>query len=236
MCWNIEVSLLAAAYGFAMCYYFYKRNYSTRDPWYALFLCSFTCTQLLDAFFWIRENPTTHNIDCDATNIYFTKFAVTPVMFSQVIVLTLFPGGGNDRWKPYVRLLVAAVIAGVAYIAECTYVFQTTGGALPGPTLIYWGFIPAWYLFLLGVALWSISALLFIFPTIYATNILLVGGINLLILQYIDGTIYLVSKLCFYCLQLSILWYIEPYWSPPVSAPYEQLDLGEKSAAEVEQP
>jgi len=57
--------------------------------------------------------------------------------------------------------------------------------------------------------------LLFIYPTVYATNILAVGGLNLVILHYVDGTIYLVSKLCFYCLQLSILWYFEPKWAPP---------------------
>ena len=30
-----------------------------------------------------------------------------------------------------------------------------------------------------------------------------------------DGTIRLVSKLCFYCLLLSILWGFEPYYAPP---------------------
>ena len=229
MCWNIEVSLAAAVYGFSMCYYFVKRNYSARDPWYALFLCSFTCTQLIDAFFWMRENPTTHNMDCDATNLYFTKFGVTPVLFGQVIVLTMFPSTANDKWKPLVRLLAAAVIAGVAYIAECTYVFQTTGGLLPGSTLIYWGFIPPWWLFLAGVALWSVPALLFIFPTVYATNILLVGGFNLVLLHYIDGTVFLVSKLCFYCLQLSIMWFFEPYWSPPQSNLDHNLEKDDRS-------
>ena len=49
-----------------------------------------------------------------------------------------------------------------------------------------------------------------------ATNILLVGGINLGILALIDGTVLLVSKLCFYCLLLSVLWLLEPLWTPHV--------------------
>lgn len=222
MCWNLEISLVAAFYGFSMCYYFYNRNYSTRDPWYALFLGSFTCTQLLDAFFWslsTEDDPQKGlpvSLVCDSTNYWFTKFGVTPVLFSQVLCITVFPEGtANDWLKPYVRYFVLFIIALVALIAECTTVLQTTGGYMPGPTLVYWGFMPPWWLFLGGVAVWSVPALLFIYPTVYATNILAVGGLNLAILQVLDGTIFLVSKLCFYCLQLSILWYFEPQWAPP---------------------
>lgn len=214
MCWNLKVSLYAALYGFAMCYYFYKRNYSPRDPWYALFLCSFTCTQLLDAFFWSRSTDHQTNLECDGTNVMFTKWVVTPVLFFQIITITWFPSTQNAWLRAPARLVVALIILGVGCIAQCTYIYQTTGGLFPGPTLIYWGFIPTSTLFTIGVALWSVAALLFIYPTVYATNILLVGGINLVLLHFIDGTIYLVSKLCFYCLLLSVLWYFEPFWAP----------------------
>ena len=216
MCWNLEISLVACVYGFAACYYYYQRNFSTRDPWYAVFLGSFTLTQLLDAFFWSRADPLTGLVECDQVNLTFTQYFVTPVLFSQVLAITFFPAStANDWLKPIVRLGVCGVICLVGYIAQCTYALNTTGGWAPGPTLVYWGFIPPWWLFFMGVALWAIPALLFIYPTIYATNILLVGGLNLVLLQNIDGTIFLVSKLCFYCLQLSILWYFEPKWAPP---------------------
>ena len=84
------------------------------------------------------------------------------------------------------------------------------------PTLVYWGFEPPLELFAAGVALWSVAALLFITPVWAATNILLVGGINLCILAFVDGTVRLVSKLCFYCLLLSILWLLEPLWTRPL--------------------
>ena len=102
----------------------------------------------------------------------------------------------------------------MALVGKCTYATVTHGGALQLPTLVYWGFEPPAVLFFAGVALWSIAALLFITPWWAATNILMVGGLNLAILLYIDGTILLVSKLCFYCLQLSILWLLEPLWTP----------------------
>jgi hypothetical protein len=93
------------------------------------------------------------------------------------------------------------------------------------PTLVYWGAEPPPFLFGCGVALWSIAAFMFITPWWAATNILIVGGINLAILTYIDGTILLVSKLCFYCLLLSIMWLLEPLWTPPSSSASEDLSL-----------
>ena len=117
------------------------------------------------------------------------------------------------RW-PY-RLLPAAAVAVLAAGAQCTYSTVTQGGALELPTLVYWGFVPTSRLFGCGVALWAVAALIFITPVWAATNILLVGGINLAILEYVDGTILLVSKLCFYCLLLSVLWLLEPIWTPP---------------------
>ena len=40
-----------------------------------------------------------------------------------------------------------------------------------------------------------------------------------ILLILIDGTIRLLSKLCFYCLLLSILWLSEPYLYPSEAAP-----------------
>ena len=33
MCWNLEVSLVAGMYGYAVSYYLTRRGYSDRDPW-----------------------------------------------------------------------------------------------------------------------------------------------------------------------------------------------------------
>ena len=230
MCWSLEVSMLAAVYGFGMSYYFaYVRRYTYRDPWYGLFLFSFTLTQLLDAYFWWRGESTTgqddmldednNNIPCDLENKLFTKIVVSFAVFFQVIAITMFPSETKRPWVnrlrgPYRILPIGGALA-MAIVGKCTYATVTEGGWLRLPTLVYWGFLPTPELFFAGVALWSIAALLFITPWWAATNILLVGGINLALLRWIDGTILLVSKLCFYCLLLSILWLLEPLWCDP---------------------
>eukprot|EP00322_Chrysochromulina_rotalis_P015528 CAMPEP_0115857042 /NCGR_PEP_ID=MMETSP0287-20121206/15369_1 /TAXON_ID=412157 /ORGANISM="Chrysochromulina rotalis, Strain UIO044" /LENGTH=224 /DNA_ID=CAMNT_0003311245 /DNA_START=72 /DNA_END=746 /DNA_ORIENTATION=- len=211
-----------------MSYYFaFIRRHSYRDPWYGAFLTSFTLTQLLDAFFWFtaRGSPD-EEVPCTSSNLYFTRYVVSVAVFSQVIVITCYPSHQIRPWCnplrwPYRLLPVAAVVA-LATAAQCTYSTVTQGGALELPTLVYWGFIPSATLFRCGVVLWSLAALVFITPVWAATNILLVGGINLAILEYVDGTILLVSKLCFYCLLLSILWLLEPIWTPPPPARKDQ--------------
>lgn len=184
--------------------------------------------QLLDAFFWATATERPDDVDtvpCTKMNLYFTKIVVSLAVFSQVIAITVFPSYSTRQWcnqfrKPY-RILPLIGALSMAYFGKCTYSTVTSGGLLELPTLVYWGFIPTPLLFHAGVALWSIAALLFITPWWAATNILLVGGLNLVILTIIDGTILLVSKLCFYCLLLSILWLLEPLWcssSPVVSS------------------
>ena len=86
MCWNLPVSLAAAVYGLGMSYYFaFIRKHSYRDPWYGLFLTSFTLTQLMDAFFWYSSRTSLDGeVPCDATNKYFTKIIVSAAIFSQV--------------------------------------------------------------------------------------------------------------------------------------------------------
>ena len=134
-----------------------------------------------------------------------------------MFVITLFPSHStrpsiNKLRGPYRILPVAGALA-MTILAKCTYSTVTEGGWLQLPTLVYWGFEPPLFLFNCGVALWSIAALLFITPWWAATNILLVGGVNLVLLTLIDGTVRLVSKLCFYCLLLSVLWLLEPLWA-----------------------
>ena len=231
MCWTFEVSLCAALYGFGVSYFLSKRDYSSRDAWYAIFLCSFTLTQLLDAFFWYRADASRAIspfpiVPCDATNLWFTRIIVSAAIFSQVFVIAAYPTDPKRTCiTPQFRVIFSALpalgIVFCAVISKCTTSWQTEGGALQLPTLVYWGTTQADgtpgmppKIFSAGVALWSIAAFTFITPWWVATNILLVGGVNLVLLLAIDGTILLISKLCFYCLLLSILWLSEPIWAP----------------------
>jgi len=220
MCWSVEVSAVAGVYGCAASYYLHRRGYSSRDAWYGLFLLSFTLTQFLDAFFWWHKGEK-DQVPCDALNLYFTKIVVSIAIFFQVFVITWFPSDRFPTLRKYFRLLPALGTAIMVVFGKCTYSWVTEKGMLKLPTLVYWGThqkdgtpgVPM-ILMLAGIALWSVAALLFIKPWWAATNILLVGGVNLVLLTIIDGTILLVSKLCFYCLLLSILWLSEPLWAP----------------------
>ena len=145
-----------------------------------------------------------------------------------MVVITFFPShtirpSVNKFRSPY-RLLPALGVLAMMILGKCTYSTVTPGGLLQLPTLVYWGFEPSLFLFNCGVALWSIAALVFITPWWAATNILIVGGINLGLLTIIDGTVRLVSKLCFYCLLLSVLWLLEPLWTPAPARPSEAED------------
>ena len=42
-----------------------------------------------------------------------------------------------------------------------------------------------------------------------------------MLLRHFDGTIVLISKMCTYCLLLSIVWTLEPCWDPHTSAWYK---------------
>eukprot|EP00999_Lentomonas_sp_LEN2_P000587 NODE_1585_length_803_cov_144.997041_g1536_i0.p1 GENE.NODE_1585_length_803_cov_144.997041_g1536_i0~~NODE_1585_length_803_cov_144.997041_g1536_i0.p1 ORF type:complete len:243 (-),score=17.04 NODE_1585_length_803_cov_144.997041_g1536_i0:4-732(-) len=228
MCWSLQVSAIAGVYGLCMSYFFWKRGYSDRDPWYGMFLLSFTCTQFLDAFFWYQkgEQPDIH---CGPVNLYFSKFVVTPVLFGQCIVLSIYKSGALKwaRW-PYRILVVLAALVPVIF-GSCTHVWHTMG-LWHGPTLVYWGFQPPMWMMLCGITLWSVGALSFLRPWWVGTNILAVGGFNLVLLTIIDGTIRLVSKLCFYCLLLSLLWLTEPLWAPSVKPSEENKDQPKESA------
>eukprot|EP01062_Namystynia_karyoxenos_P024046 TRINITY_DN19331_c0_g1_i1.p1 TRINITY_DN19331_c0_g1~~TRINITY_DN19331_c0_g1_i1.p1 ORF type:complete len:270 (+),score=91.53 TRINITY_DN19331_c0_g1_i1:73-810(+) len=228
MCWSLEVSIVAGIYGAAVSAYLHQRAYSYRDSWYGLFLLSFTLTQFLDAFFWWYKGEK-GQVPCDSVNLYFTKVVVSAAIFFQVFVLTWFPSSRFPTLRKWYRVLPAVGAGVCAVFGKCTFAWTTEHGLLRLPTLVYWGFhdgfgtpgVPL-YLMLAGVAMWSIAALAFVTPWWAATNILMVGGVNLVLLTIIDGTILLVSKLCFYCLLLSLLWLSEPLWAPSGPAPAEQ--------------
>ena len=81
--------------------------------------------------------------------------------------------------------------------------------------------LPLWTVYA-GIALWSVGAVGFIRPVRYGLQILLVGGTVLMLLRHFDGTIVLISKMCTYCLLLSIVWTLEPCWDPHIREWYQE--------------
>jgi hypothetical protein len=214
MCWSVEVSLAAAVYGYLVSYYLRHRNYSKRDPWYALFLATFTTTQLFDAIFWYLKGDG-EDIPCVAVNYYLSKFLLPPVLFFQPWVLSLYPSQSCLKFRKCYRLLTIIGCCVMIAVYKCSTVWKTTTGPDRYPTILWGGVeLPKW-LVQAGIGFWSIGAFTFVTPFRYALQIILVGGCVLTLLVIFDGTIILLSKMCTYCLLLSFVWVLEPLWTPP---------------------
>jgi len=223
MCWSLEISLLAAGWGYAVSGYLRWRQYSIRDSWYALFLATFTTTQLFDAYFWYLKGEQ-DQIPCDLSNFVLSRYFLPGVVFFQPVVLSLFPfqQGGCDckciRWLYRVGSSAGCVV-GVIFCG-CSVIFQVDPvSAVVDLPQILWGGVypPAWVIYV-GCAFWAVGAVLFVRPWRASLAILIVGTVVLTLLTFVDGSVRLLSKMCTYCLILSFVWLAEPLWSPRLSS------------------
>jgi hypothetical protein len=221
MCWSVQVSLAAAVYGYAVSVYLYRRKYSARDPWYAAFLATFTTTQLCDALLWTQQvgaHDLNGPIACNPFNRFVSRWVIPPVVFFQPFVLSFYPSqAGRGCVRNLYRLLSVLGSLVLTFVYGCTTLYHgdpsTDHDKLP--TLLWGGVdLPLWTIYA-GIALWSVGAVGFVRPVRYGLQILLVGGCVLMLLRHFDGTIVLLSKMCTYCLLLSIVWTLEPIWDPP---------------------
>ena len=131
-----------------------------------------------------------------------------------------------DR-KPY-QLLALAGACILVFMFGCTTLFhQPPGDHDKLPTMLWGGREPSLWIILAGIGFWSVGAVAFSRPVKYGTRILTVGGCVLALLWIFDGTIRLLSKMCTYCLLLSIIWVLEPYFPSG-----DDDDVDEQDAAE----
>jgi len=221
MCWSFEVSLIAAAWGYTVSGYLKWRKYSVRDGWYALFLATFTTTQLFDAFFWYIKQDL-DQIPCSSSNYVLSRFILPAVVFFQPIVLSLFPYDQQPCKCKCIRWLYRLATGG-GYAVAVVFCGCSVIMILDPPTpydlpQILWGglYPPAWIIYV-GCAFWAIGAVLFVRPWRASLAILVVGTVVLTLLTFVDGSVRLLSKMCTYCLILSFVWLAEPLWNPPAS-------------------
>jgi len=223
MCWSLEISLLAAGWGYAVSGYLRWRQYSIRDSWYALFLATFTTTQLFDAYFWYIKADQT-DIPCSESNYILSRYLLPPVVFFQPIVVSIFPLHQNGcdckcvRWLYRVGTLAGCVVAII--FCGCSIIFRVNGDqAYVDLPQILWGGVypPSWVIYV-GCAFWALGAVMFVRPWRASIAILLVGTVVLTLLTFVDGSVRLLSKMCTYCLILSFVWLAEPLWNPPASS------------------
>ena len=218
MCWSFEISIAAAVYGYLVSYYLKNRNYSIRDKWYALFLATFTTTQLFDAIFWYMKGEE-KDVPCVPMNYFVSKYFLPPVLFFQPWVLSLYPSKTCKNLRPCYRLLTICGCLLMVLIYGCSKLWHAPPDSPLAhdkyPTILWGGIDLPVLLVNAGIGFWAIGACMFVTPLRYSLQILLVGGCVLSLLYIFDGTITLLSKMCTYCLLLSIVWTLEPLWDPP---------------------
>lgn len=185
---------------------------------YAYFLATFTSTQVLDAIFWAMTGDASQ-VPCNTLNYGVSRFVVPVVIFYQPIVLSYYPSKTAFDFLriPYRLATVAGALLPMAF-CKCTTLWMTTG-MVRHATLLYGGMMPSPLLMQIGYGFWTAGAIMFARPWFVWRNIVCVGGLNLCLLAVLDGSTRLVSKLCFYCLLLSIVWLLEPLYAPPGADP-----------------
>ena len=234
MCWSVEASAIAMLWGYGVSFYLYRRNYSIRDKWYALFLSTFTHTQLFDAIFWLMKGDG-NDIPCNVVNLGLSRFLLPLVIFFQPISLSMFPVVSGKSPEQYLccgkkccnncdvipnecrvvrwiyRLLAVAGSVVLICVYSCSTLYMPDSPiGFELPTILWGGVDLSLSIVNLGIAFWAIGAALFIRPWWTWVQILLVGGTVLTLLFTIDGSIRLLSRMCTYCLLLSFVWIIEP--------------------------
>jgi len=238
MCWSLEISLLAAGWGYAVSGYLRWRQYSIRDTWYALFLATFTTTQLFDAYFWYIKGED-EQIPCLMSNYVLSRYFLPAVVFFQPVVLSVFPLHQNGcdckciRWL--YRVGTAAGCAVGVIFCGCSIIFSVDSNNsdyLNLPQILWGGVYPPSWVIYIGCAFWALGALLFVRPWKASVAILVVGTVVLTLLTFVDGSVRLLSKMCTYCLILSFVWLAEPLWNPspssssiPIAVPSSESDL-----------
>ena len=135
MCWNRNVSIVAAVWGWVACALLAYRG-GRNDRWYALYLFTFTLTQVIDAVLWSlqydrgleacdgrRMSFAVGAPDGQLANLIVSKYAIPAVVIIQYAAQLAYPSSRNPRLRKV--MLLGYVAAGV--------VMCYTSGARPVP-------------------------------------------------------------------------------------------------------
>ena len=123
MCWNRNVSIVAAVWGWVACALLaYRRG--RNDRWYALYLFTFTLTQVIDAVLWSlqydrgleacdgrRMSFAVGAPDGQLANLIVSKYAIPAVVIIQYAAQLAYPSERNPRLRKV--MLLGYVAAGV---------------------------------------------------------------------------------------------------------------------------
>ena len=123
MCWNRNVSIVAAVWGWVACALLAYRG-GRNDRWYALYLLTFTLTQVIDAVLWSlqydrgleacdgrRMSFAVGAPDGQLANLIVSKYAIPAVVIIQYAAQLAYPSSRNPRLRRV--MLLGYVAAGV---------------------------------------------------------------------------------------------------------------------------
>ena len=223
MCWNRNVSIVAAVWGWVACALLaYRRG--RNDRWYALYLFTFTLTQVIDAVLWSlqydrgleacdgrRMSFAVGAPDGQLANLIVSKYAIPAVVIIQYAAQLAYPSSRNPRLRKV--MLLGYVAAGVVmcYTSGCTDVIRAK---FPEPhSTLRWGGTRTPALPILLVAAATIANFFVVVDDRIVLAVLVVPFLCVItILWTTEGTLALGSKWCTYCLIYSILFLAAPLW------------------------
>lgn len=241
MCWNIEVSIASCLFGWATCLYLLKRQRSERDSWYALYLLTFTFTQIIDAFLWHLNSKNEMEqglVACrkfqfqfsaaptgngDYLNYAVSKYMIPLVVFSQHATQLMYPSEQYKKNPKAQNRVIAFHAFPCLIMCFCFGCTMLTESNFPyGAETLFWGgnfqeFPQALIQF--GATLHSG---LVAFGFYYFCNMrgavlkahLIPLGCVVAFLWITEGRMDFGSKWCSYCLIYSLVYICEPWWYP----------------------
>ena len=219
MCWNRNVSLVAAAWGWVACALLAYRG-GRNDRWYALYLFTFTLTQVIDAVLWSlqydrgleacdgrRMSFAVGAPDGQLANLIVSKYAIPAVVIIQYAAQLAYPSSRNPRLRRV--MLLGYVAAGVVmcYTSGCTDVIRAK---FPEPhSTLRWGGTRTPALPILLVAAATIANFFVVIDSVENIASMASGAWSLISTQVVDDRIVLAVLVVPFLCVITILWTTE---------------------------
>jgi hypothetical protein len=227
MCWNVEFSLGSALVAWVACAYMWRRDYSPRDRWYALYLLTYTFTQVVDVALWLMHEQHAPLAACPAYRLQWaaapagdqypqyvlSKYVVPLVVLSQHYVQLHYPSDRLRSWRGALIGVHAAACAAMSFQFACTDLVRS---AFPAPhDTLRWGAYSAetWHVLVVTAVVCLDFALIVPERRVLAAQL----GVFLAVVGTLwatEGTLALGSKWCTYCLVFTAVYTTDPWWGP----------------------
>jgi len=233
MCWNLEISVISALYGWLVCTFLRYRN-GPRDKFYSNYLFTFTFTQIIDMVLWYLNNYSTTGLqDCSEYQLQFTnypknnqlpnyiisKYILPITIFLQHTIQCTYPNTDILYRKRCILIILHIIpIFFMCLLFSCTILYPSYF-PVNGKTLLWGGDISIFPFMINQLFALLHSGIVTIIFYIFMKNdkrVLIAHVMPLyMIISFLfitEGTIMLGSKWCWYCLVYSLIYIMDPIW------------------------